>query len=416
MKISLNPILLIIELSILPIDFCHTQTINIDALVAPCVQEQVALQIGQSNFNLAHHEFDLPLLEKVEARSELDRMLTSRQEFMLRTSFNSLGQRKAEKSKMDALIYKNHLENNVAIHDLISDRYFDLVNLAAIIRENDIIEKEIKLLGQKEKVSSQLLSNGVAIDLEDLIKLKQSLLRVAIKKDNNLQQYNNITSKLKLNQDVKIQMGNFPTLADVLRHVETLKPTYEEHPDIVKYEAEERYLSADLRSQKAKTNKILDFVQAKYTVRDDLLLQNRFSVGLGVAIPWSGTLQLKKQENIIKQEEIKLKKNIKVSVLSADFEELKSQFFAEWKAYQLWSKVFESPEFIKLKGQITESGRLDPLKILDLQDAEVDAAYKTIEHESKIYEIYIKLLENSGLIYELPYKNYLHRLHPYFIE
>lgn len=412
MKISslIIVILMGILCLILP-DFCIAQEIYIHTLINPCLQDKSILDIKQSYNKLQQLDLTLPILEKIEARTELDRMLTSRQEFMLRSSFNSFKQRKAEKTKLEALIQKNDTENQLIIHDIISKRYFDVLELVATIRENELIENEIQLLNQKENVSNQLLSNGIAIDLEDLINLKEDILKVSLKKESNHQKWSSQLLKLKLDSTFKFNFESFPTPADIAHHVEILNPQFLQHPDVSKYTAEEHYLRSDILAQKAKVNKILDFVQAKYTVRDDLLLQNRFSTGLGITIPWSGTYQLKKQENIIKLEENSLKKSIRIDILVEEYNQLKSQFKTEWKAYQLWGNLFKNSELEALKVKIKVSGRLDPLKILELKDSEMEASYKTWEHESKLYELYIKLLETAGLLYELPYKNYLHRLH-----
>lgn len=349
----------------------------------------------------------LPILEKIDARTEFDRLLTSRQEFMLRTSFNSLRQRKAEYQKHQSSLQLYSTKAITRTNEILAKRVENILDWVEIKEQMDFQEKYNNYLLEKEALIRNILAAGEAIDLEDLISIKEQILENQLKSNTLKLKKKNICESLKINEGTIINLDQWPSVSQILSIVNGLTPVIEKHPDIIELDAEYRYLNMDLQTEKAKSQKIVDFAQAKFTVRDDLLLRNKFSIGMGFTIPWIGSYRIKKQENLIKQEDLTNKNAIRKIELINEFETLKSEINREAQTYQLWKNLSSDGTLLMLKNKIVNSGRMDPIKILELKKRALDIETKILEHQHAIYKLYAELLEISGKLVDRPYRNYL---------
>lgn len=349
----------------------------------------------------------LPILEKIDARTEFDRLLTSRQEFMLRTSFNSLRQRKAEYQKHQSSLQLYSTKAITRTNEILAKRVENILDWVETKEQMDFQEKYNNYLLEKEALISNILAAGEAIDLEDLISIKEQILENQLKSNTLKLKKKNICESLKINEGTIINLDQWPSVSQILSIVNGLTPVIEKHPDIIELDAEYRYLNMDLQTEKAKSQKIVDFAQAKFTVRDDLLLRNKFSIGMGFTIPWIGSYRIKKQENLIKQEDLTNKNAIRKIELINEFETLKSEINREAQTYQLWKNLSSDGTLLMLKNKIVNSGRMDPIKIPELKKRALDIETKILEHQHAIYKLYAELLEISGKLVDRPYRNYL---------
>lgn len=383
------------------------QKVNPSSLLSDALSDERIQLDTKLLQKMESYDDKLPILEKIDARTEFDRLLTSRQEFMLRTSFNSLRQRKAEYQKHQSSLQLYSTKAITRTNEILAKRVENILDWVETKEQMDFQEKYNNYLLEKEALIRNILVAGEAIDLEDLISIKEQILENQLKSNTLELKRKKNCENLKINEGTIINLDQWPSVSQILSIVNGLTPVIEKHPDIIELDAEYRYLNMDLQTEKAKSQKIVDFAQAKFTVRDDLLLRNRFSIGMGFTIPWTGSYRIKKQENLIKQEDVTNKSAIRKIEIQTEFETLKSEINSEAQSYQLWQNLSSDSTLIMLKNKIVNSGRMDPIKILELKKSTLDIETKILEHHQAIYRLYIKLLEVSGKLVERPYRNYL---------
>ena len=383
------------------------QKVNPSSLLSDALSDERIQLDTKLLQKMESYDDKLPILEKIDARTEFDRLLTSRQEFMLRTSFNSLRQRKAEYQKHQSSLQLYSTKAITRTNEILAKRVENILDWVETKEQMDFQEKYNNYLLEKEALIRNILAAGEAIDLEDLISIKEQILENQLKSNTLELKRKKNCENLKIREDDDVSLDQWPSVSQILSIVNGLTPVIEKHPDIIELDAEYRYLNMDLQTEKAKSQKIVDFAQAKFTVRDDLLLRNRFSIGMGFTIPWTGSYRIKKQENLIKQEDVTNKSAIRKIEIQTEFETLKSEINSEAQSYQLWQNLSSDSTLIMLKNKIVNSGRMDPIKILELKKSTLDIETKILEHQQAIYRLYIKLLEVSGKLVERPYRNYL---------
>jgi hypothetical protein len=116
---------------------------------------------------------NLPLFQKIEVRSELDRLLFSRQEYLARATFNSLRQRKSEENKMRAYAIWKSSEQTDNWRPVILQAYKTILTLQSLAVEVQITDHLLQLANRKDSLYQVIAGSGREIDLASYIELKQ---------------------------------------------------------------------------------------------------------------------------------------------------------------------------------------------------------------------------------------------------
>ena len=205
------------------------QAADIGKLITDRLKDERISLREQSNLRLGSMDYGLPFLEKVEVRTELDRMQTSRQEFMLRTSFNGFGQKNAEKDKFNALLARKNASALNIKNELLTEGYRDILEFVFVNLNKDLLKRYRSHLVEKEKLTETLLANGVSPDLEDYIKLKEAILENQLRQQSLDQKSKVYAKKLKMDTSAIINMADWPAPDHIYQHILSLEPDFETH-------------------------------------------------------------------------------------------------------------------------------------------------------------------------------------------
>jgi hypothetical protein len=347
-----------------------------------------------------------PLIERVEMRTELDRLLFSRQEYLTRATLHGFGQGKAEKRKMRAFIDWKSEARRDDWHAVIYNMYSSLIDWHYAVSVYQGLEEERALLQQADSLFTRYLEEGREIDLVDYTSLKQELLDV---------QADLAISKVRW-QNAARAVG-----ADTLQatpdpfwmgpdQMALLLDTLEMKVDAL-LAAEIAYLDASAAVLHAETGRWLDFVQARYTIRDDLLLQNRFSIGFGFVFPWKGSSIVKGKEIAFRKEQLTEESRSSRFLREEELALVKSKFSASYLACNQYKNLLKDASLDELKDRIQKSGKVEPIKWLLLKRNALKR--KAVWHKELhlMWEYYIKALHLSGHMYVEPWMNYLYGRH-----
>jgi len=386
------------------------QVVEINQLLLSALSDKRFLILSQANEDLGRYKYDLPFVEKIEFRTETDRLLTSRQEFLARTSFNGFGQKKAENEKFKNLLNWKSYKTTEVRNEMLSLAYFDILNVLNLQEQLLISRDLLESYYRKEKIFENLMINGLSVDLSDYVSIKESILRQKAKIANTKNDLKSKLLQLQTDTSLTIPSKGVISFDEAALIIQKITTDFDSHIFLGRYDAEINYLSSVMLAEKAQVSKFVDFAQVKYTVRDDLLLQNRFSVGLGFNIPWEGSYRLKQNETSIKLDVLKADKEVKKLELQVEFENLKNNFELKYAHYYMLNEIINDPAIKNLKEQVIASGRLEPLKVVKMEESRMDITSKMFELKYEMLELYIRILRSSGELFKTPYKNFLHPL------
>lgn len=369
--------------------------------------------LNAANRTLMEMNYNLPLLEKIEFRTETDRMTFGRQEFLLRTSFNDPRLKRAITEKRNSFLSVRNIENLSVTREKLYEKYKILLKWMDLKKQMNIITASQKLIQNQLDVYESMLSAGMQTDLSDYLKARKNSLSTEQAKQQVESEITTIKESLQLNTEIELSESDIVVrVQDVLSIILSLNPEYERHYAIIEKNAAIQYLESGFRLESIKAKKILDFVQARYTVREDLLFENRFSISLGLQLPWRGSAQIEKNDIKTKQIEIQTDKELIKLDLERKYKDLLTDLELKYKFYQDLTALEVDPEIIQLRDKILNSGRLDPIRMLKIKESELELEKDKIKVTHEILTIYIELLHTSGVLYQAPYKNYLSPLLP----
>jgi hypothetical protein len=347
----------------------------------------------------------LPWVERIEFRSETDRLMLSREEFLTRATFNGRAQRNAESNKLTKYATWKAEERDVFWHPALKNAYMDLVSWHHHVLDLKTLKEREILLNKEVSSYNKLLQEGIETNLSDYLTLQLEKKTLLFELENARTQW--VESARILGADtVEAVFDAFWIGPEQMNAVlDSLQME-----EIRQTGSEMAYLDASAELIRSESRRIVDFVQVKYTVRDDLLLQNRFTVGVGLIIPWRGSANVKIQEISARREQLREKERAQKVQQSMEYRQLRKQFNAIYVSWKQWQEIENDSSLRALKNKFMTSGRVDIEKLYDFDKEMLKRKELQQRDLRKMSECYIELLHTSGALYKKPLINYLYGL------
>jgi hypothetical protein len=350
--------------------------------------------------------YTTPWVDRFEFRTETDRLMTSRQEFLFRTSFNSFRQKKADKSVLFQFTERIKAEQSSNQNELVNQRYY--LTLEAISKQlqmNLDKERENYFL-HLEKTYEAFISSGESFDLADYLKNHEELLSIRMRVSETKKELSSILFELGFPEQESVDIKDLISVDNMAVISSGASIDVNNHPELMEVDAKNAFLDAKLYSDKVKDGKILDFVQTRYSVRDDLLLENRFSVGIGLNFPWRGSSRTKNADIMIEKLETKSEKEIKKSEMFHKLKTLQNDFTLKKNLYDSFINPVENTTYNNIKKTILSSGRVSLTDRLSLEKYELHKAEKESELYLSILKTYIDIMAHCATLSSRPDINF----------
>lgn len=337
-----------------------------------------------------------PWVDKFEFRTETDRLMTNRQEFLFRTSFLGFSRRKFEFLRLRALAETKVADYRQDTYDQWFERCLFVVSMIKNQVETDFSVARVLYHKELDSIYRIQLAAGGDPDLRDFLKNREDWMEAE-----KIAAEHEIYKKIMLEKE-GYETSAFLEIVDlispetIMQIVDSLTVDEKSHPDLVEVESQIRFLEAELEAEKAKDRKILDFAQVRYTTREDLLFENRFSIGVGINIPWSGASRLRHEDIRVKQEENNFKKNNHIDELQRQLKHKKAEAHALFETYKLYIQPQRDKEWQTTRKIIQESGRLNPADIFRMKSFELDRMEKISDVFHDLLRVYIEAMYYAG--------------------
>ncbi|MBK9149995.1 MAG: hypothetical protein IPM26_03025 [Saprospiraceae bacterium] len=265
-------------------------------------------------------------------------------------------------------------------------------------------------LRQLEKI----LSTGIAGDPIDYLKIKRSILETNVKSESTANEFEKISfvkdSTIFESENPFQHMITVEKIKELLQNFHWIAAN---HHSMEQKLAQIDVLQKNIAYENARSARIIDFTQARYTVREDLLFENRFSLSLGLQFPWRGTgkseineLRARVAERNTEAELIRLQ-------LEEKSEQAKEKVLHQIYLYEKLATLSRDDQLAAIESNISKFVQLTPGQQYRLRMEKAELLKSLAEIEIEILESYLDFLDTTGLIYQRPYRNYLHLLTPF---
>lgn len=381
-----------------------------DYIGAVLDEPKVSIYNNKINF-LDQNNGQSPILRELEFRTETDEWNLTRQEYLLRSSFNGKKEREKEQAYYDSNKSVIEAEKKVEIHDEIVDRYTNWLNYLLLREKQSIIKKRILLAEDKMAILKTKAALTVDFNLNEYIKTEDQfhdVKRQQLMLEHELQLINATIAQGVPN--IVFQVIDTSQLIAIERVGEVLNQITDTayiHPDFEERSSQINQLQKEYELEQVQDQQILDFVQLKYAGRDNSDLVQEFSFGMGINIPLKNINQVKLNEILLEvlENEDKLSNDKYYNTLKINQQKLYINLLTE--QYQLLEEQSANSQSFYSAQTYEKLVASDPVMLLQIEESLLLREQKKLDLKIEIYTLYINILDNSGLLSQLPFINYL---------
>ena len=357
-------------------------------------------------------EFNLPLLESIDLRTELDRMMPSRQNFKMRANLNSARQNFAENKRYKAMVNLKGIKFDRMQKQFISAKYQQVLDAIDADYRKVLYDELLRHYLKLDEIYRLELTSGVSVNLANYMKNKEDILDIKNKRLVVDQKRFLTYSGLNLDTAAAINFSDLILPQQMNSQVVLLVFKPEQNQESREMNAELAYLDTKINIRRAERSKMLDFVQVGYTVREDLLSKNKFSVSLGLTVPYKGSTNIALKELHILKSEMLNEKTVSNLNLREEFEKLKHEFNMIYASYQISESLYNSDEYKRLKETLRNSGRISVIEIEEMDKSEIENKLNQWKNYFELLSCYIKLMDFTEELSNQPLRNHLNVMKP----
>jgi len=353
----------------------------------------------------------IPVLEKMEFRTETDEWNVEQQEYLFRMSFNT---RKSQK------IQSRITENNIQLYDLQTQRlierqlfqqYIHIIKWHYAEEELNRLAKKKVVLEDKRMVYQKMMADALTFDIDNLLKIEESLqdLRRSILQLEYQKKYyvEQLIPESESLSDMALDIDNWISMATMQRILNEIQPTENQTlaQDIQTVKVRSEELNYDM--EKVEGRQILDFVQLKYAEKDKLEIDKEFSLGVGINIPTKASGRAKMNKAMLDIFEEKYKQQ----ELETELEEELKEHFAEFQLlvaeHELIQQYIHENELKDTFEKYQKIGTVPPLTLLRIKEGILKDEKNLQKIEKEACLLFLEIIKKKGQLRASPNINYL---------
>ncbi len=350
-------------------------------------------------------DFTMPLLRKLEIRTESRDLDPKQQEYALRIGTNGFGMRRTQSAIYGTMKDLTETERLMLVQDALLDRYDLLLDVHFSKKSLDLLERQRQVLLDKKAVYSQQLALGLQEDLDDFFRTEDDLLQLnrkifEAKSEDDLQQFR---LQIFTGKKDSVTVGGLVQPSQLLAFIGGANNATP--PSVQRREAQAAMAIQEEKMSQMEGRNLLNFLQFRYTGNANDLLEDRFAIGAGIELPWPNGSKLKQQEL-----------HLETLKAQAEAERQKKAEALQFKANE-WAQLWLRYDFLQKQAatfreqydpqRLSASGLENPETLLRVQESLARLDLELAAVEKDIYKSYLSLLSETGLLTAEPARNYL---------
>jgi len=414
-----NNLILILLLTFGNALLLNAQTQLTTSEVLASAKNQYVLQLQKQRVNfLQNSDSKLPLVDEIEVRTETNDFRLIEQEYAIRGRFHTRDQQKAQKDLHQAMIELSSIEEQILLHELLSERYFGIVEVLYFeklltAKKDQKVLLEDRLLVFQKSINLPKFEITDLIDAEDdLHTAERDILRLENALTNAQQKIFRWSNEIGTLKTEDVPLVGIDEVMELVRNFPNEPSTA--HATLVKRNLNSELATREQSLRRAEEENTFEFFQAKIGGTDDDGFRQNFTLGLGIRIPVRDRekinlmeLEFEKVDEAARYEEIRL-------ALKDRMAQVKVQIENNYRLYQLLNQQLENSQAAFALNQYQKIAGASPIALLKLKGSQFNKELERFQIEQEIYMLYLELLDASGVIMELPLRNYLLANQPSF--
>ena len=355
--------------------------------------------------------FELPIIERLEFRTETNEFDWRKQEYVLRASPNSFKNIKTQKQYQQSIQYLTEMELKTAFSAALKERYDLMVNLICLQNILTIKKKQRILLNDQVT----LLNRSVGLidfDIFELIKVtyeSQENSREILSLESSILTNERAIKKRQKNENpVVLPQGFLPSIEELKAIIARIDQNSQmKNPELEVRSAQLYNVMLEHEMELSSSKFSIGYVQAKYGYDENDPFRNNFSIGIGFDVP-------------LKRSYLKELNELKIDVLEAQSQfrslanDLNKEAFSllqelnnQIKKYDLVILQIEKGQSEFVLQEYRKIAETPPLALLKLRENTLKIELLLQEIYYGIMLSYMNYLDITGLLSQKPLRNYL---------
>ena len=359
---------------------------------------------------LRFNPFKVPLLRRVEFRTETHEFELSQQEYAIRISPNSFGERKYNKKYYETSVRINEIRNKEALNEALSERYKYVINL---IKTSKIfrLKQQLELLLEDRMNVLNQSRNTVDFDYEDLLNAEDDYHDLQLDLIDLERQVQRLKTKINqfmgLQESFELDTTGFVDVNFIEIYANTLSLGIDPSNLEVAKSMENVVLAEyDFKEEKAHRNNPIGFFQTSYENDFNDPFRSDLRLSFGIRLPIANSSQPRLNRLYLRQldreNDLEITKDDVSRKIAQSMEDL-GILILKYKTTRSW--IEEDNTETSLRRYLSIEG-ISPLILLKIQESIILKEIILGDLEKKIFDEYLKLLKHIGKLVEQPLRNY----------
>ncbi|MCD4794287.1 MAG: hypothetical protein K8R54_13715 [Bacteroidales bacterium] len=358
---------------------------------------------------IQNNKQEMPLLNEINFRTESDEMEFELQRYQVRFKFNTMKERQSAKEIINNKKLQYEIRQNSYLLDKLEEANIDIVKLYYTKREIQLQKEELLLLQDKKNIYNKLINNGSDFDVDKWLSNEKNILEITTKLIKNKSLSNDLKCRLLKNDTINItlQFDDWLSVYNLRLLVNDSAVNSNMHPNYAMNKAKEEEATAEYEFEKDQAKEWLDFLQFEYKGNDKLLPNKEFSLGMGIIIPFKSFSRIKVNNAYLELMESKYETQTENEEAEKNLFETYAKLDRLFMEYDLFQEFKEKQKTQETYDTYLKSPSLSPLFLINIKQVIISQEKKNLMIEKEIYLTYIKLLSQSGILIQIPLRNYL---------
>ena len=364
------------------------------------------MAIFETSSPIATAIYPEPLVEKLELRTETHDFIRQQQEYTLRIKFSTRAERKARKELMRQLIRKPEFSVLKKYHERAYELHKGWLKMYILKEEIRILDERNSLLNEQLKILYALAADpdDIGDALQDVLDSEQQLSLARSEWAHLCQGYGlteespDFRGMISL-ASIRGKMDQPPT-----------NPTLSELERTYKYSLAQN----EWAMENAASQPFLNFLQVRYMGPHSNPNPEKFSIGAGFTLPFSGNQKIKKLELELELQEREKEQALLRQWLKIENSWLLSAFESAYDALDLieqsGKKADETLKAFSDSAEGTALGSQAKIQVkmrFASEKNRLKNELRALEKYQECMEIYLDFLDTNDLIYQRPLVNHL---------
>jgi hypothetical protein len=355
------------------------------------------------------HNTYLPIIDKVNFRTETNQLDFYQQRYQLRFNFNTFGEREAMYHLTTAMRLKYQIRQKNLLRNTLRDIYQDLISLYFLREEQVIDTVRINIVKDLRRVYQKMLRNNSDFKLNDWLENEEDIMQSEIAILKNKESSEAIIKRLRLDSidGVLTDFEGWISIESIRNYIFSLKMDEDAAMDSEMDIVREEIAGAEYELEKAKGRKVFDFVQFQYKRNDKWMPGEQISIGASFDIPLGMTNRADINKAAIKWLEEQDRRMIQEKQKRRELKKRIDKMDILMKQYDVFVRFVEEQKLEETYEAYLETNTISPLVLLKIRKIILSQKKKKKSIEHEIFKVYLDILFRSGVLVQMPLRNYL---------